>query len=160
MKRLVIDIDGTLAMAKAPDGCYGDVGVRPEVLAALRRYRAQGFSIILHSSRGMRTYQGSVGHLNARVLPVLLEWLRRNDVPFDEIHIGKPWCGEDGFYVDDRAVRPSEFAGQSYESICAMLEHEAAVGARSARSPAPVREDAGPEPAGMSEQPVAERHRR
>ena len=31
--------------------------------------------------------------------------------------MGKPWCGFDGFYVDDKAVRPNEFKELSYEKI-------------------------------------------
>ena len=139
MKRLVIDIDGTLTMPKGADVAYADVAVRPEVVAALKLYRARGFTIVLHSSRGMRTYQCSVGHLNAHVLPVLLTWLRRHDVPFDEIHVGKPWCGEEGFYVDDKAVRPSEFVGLSYEQIGALLEREAGFGRADAGRPEPHR---------------------
>ena len=46
------------------------------------------------------------------------------DVPFDEIHVGKPWCGDDGFYVDDKAVRPSEFHSMSYEDLRRLLERE------------------------------------
>jgi capsule biosynthesis phosphatase len=57
-------------------------------------------------------------------LPVMIEWLRRHDVPYDELHIGKPWCGEDGFYVDDRAVRPSEFLSKSYEELRALVKNE------------------------------------
>jgi capsule biosynthesis phosphatase len=124
MKRLVVDIDGTLTMRKESDVSYSDVPVRADVVDQLRQYKEMGFSIILFSSRGMRSYQSSVGHLNAHVLPVMIEWLRRHDVPYDELHIGKPWCGEDGFYVDDRAVRPSEFLSKSYEELRALVKNE------------------------------------
>src|SRR5690606_29179535 len=58
----------------------------------------------------MNTYGGNVGLINANTLPIILDWLARHEVPFDEVVVGKPWCGEGGFYVDDRALRPSEFA--------------------------------------------------
>ncbi|MCE9577107.1 MAG: capsular biosynthesis protein [Deltaproteobacteria bacterium] len=124
MKRLVLDIDGTLCETKQHDQAYADVAIRPEIVDALRRYKAEGFEIVLFSSRGMRTHGGSVGHLNAHVLPVIVDWLRRHDIPFDEIHVGKPWCGHDGFYVDDRAIRPSEFASLSYAQIRELLDAE------------------------------------
>lgn len=124
MKRLVLDLDGTVCEIKGENASYADVSPRPEIVAALRRYRDDGFQIILYSSRGMRTYGGSIGHLNANVLPVLLDWLRRHEIPFDEVHVGKPWCGHDGFYVDDRAVRPSEFATLSYDEIVKLLDAE------------------------------------
>ncbi len=30
-------------------------------------------------------------------------------MPYDEIHVRQALRGEEGFYVDDRAIRPSEF---------------------------------------------------
>lgn len=42
----------------------------------------------------------------------------------DEIIIGKPWCGYDGFYVDDKAIRPSEFTSLNYEQIKELLKKE------------------------------------
>jgi len=41
------------------------------------------------------------------------------------LHVGKPWCGEDGFYVDDKAVRPSEFLALDYAGLRALLDREA-----------------------------------
>ena len=65
----------------------------------------------------MRTYDGNLGLINANTLPVVMRWLDENDIPYDEILMGKPWCGIDGFYVDDKAVRPNEFKELSYEKI-------------------------------------------
>ena len=90
----------------------------------LRRYAAQGFRIAIMTSRNMRSFTNSIGRINAVTLPAAIEWLKRHDVPFDEIHVGKPWCGEDGFYVDDRAIRPSEFVTLDLPSITALLEGE------------------------------------
>ena len=53
----------------------------------------------------------------------IVNWLNKHDVPFDEIHIGKPWCGDDGFYVDDKAIRPDEFARLSYEEIRKLISN-------------------------------------
>ncbi len=119
MKRLVIDVDGTLTTG-AP-GPYADAAPRAEVVAMLRSYKDKGFEIVLHTSRNMRTHQSSVGKINAKTLPILLAWLDRHDIPYDEIWTGKPWCGDAGFYVDDKAVRPDEFAALSYGEICALV---------------------------------------
>lgn len=127
MKRLVIDLDGTLAEVRA-DTPYAERRPVPEMVEALRRYAALGFEIVIHSSRNMRTHQGSIGKINALTLPVIVAWLDRHQIPYDEIIVGKPWCGTDGFYVDDRAVRPSEFARLSYEEIMALVEVECAAG--------------------------------
>ena len=128
MKRIVIDLDGTITQKETSD--YD--GVRPnlDVVAALRRYRAEGFEIVILTSRNMRTYDGNIGKINVHTLPKILNWLARHEVPYDEVVVAKPWCGFDGFYVDDKTVRPSEFASMSYEEIQAMLSEEASKTAR------------------------------
>ena len=96
----------------------------PAVVERLREYKAMGFEIVINTSRNMRTFSSSVGRINAVTLPIIIEWLERNHIPFDEIHVGKPWCGTDGFYVDDMAIRPDEFAKYSYEKILTLLDRK------------------------------------
>ena len=48
---------------------------------------------------------------------MILKWLSAHKVPFDEIRLEKPWCGDGGFYVDDKAIRPSEFLELDYSAI-------------------------------------------
>ena len=118
MKRLILDIDGTLTDGAGGD--YSTVRPRPDVVENLRRYWEDGFEIVLYTSRNMRSYGSNVGKINANALPVLFAWLSEHDIPYDEIWTGKPWCGHEGFYVDDKAVRPDEFARLSYDEICAL----------------------------------------
>jgi capsule biosynthesis phosphatase len=120
---IVIDLDGTLTIPGSADS-YEALKPRQAVIEQLRRYAAQGFRIAIMTSRNMRSFSNSIGRINAVTLPAAIEWLKRHDVPFDEIHVGKPWCGEDGFYVDDRAIRPSEFVTLDLPSITALLEGE------------------------------------
>lgn len=122
--KIVIDLDGTLALID-PSLDYSDRAPDPEVVAALKAWKSQGFSIVISTARNMRTYQGSIGHITANTVPVIIDWLKRHDIPYDEILIGKPWCGSNGFYVDDRAIRPSEFVSLTAEEIAALLEAEA-----------------------------------
>ena len=124
MKRLVMDIDGTITHI-SPGTPYSDVKPRWDVIETIREYRQQGFEIIFYSSRNMKTYNNSVGAINAFTVPVMIEWLQKYNIPYDELHVGKPWCGDDGFYVDDKAIRPSEFRKMSYEKIKYLLEEEA-----------------------------------
>ena len=125
MKRLVMDIDGTLTVPGTAN--YADAVPRQDGVDRLLWFKSQGFEIILQTSRNMRTYDCSVGKINAFTLPVVIEWLQRHGIPYDEIHVGKPWCGHNGFYVDDKAIRPSEFVSMPYEEIIALLDHEEAV---------------------------------
>lgn len=119
----MFDLDGTLTVDDVSVS-YEDRLPRLDVVARLRAYREDGYEIIIATARSMRTYSGSVGKINVNTLPGVMSWLDRHAIPYDEIHVGKPWCGEDGFYVDDRAVRPSEFASLSIEEINKLLENE------------------------------------
>lgn len=124
MKRLVFDLDGTLTHDDPSVG-YAERQPNAAVVEKLRDYQALGFEIVICSARNMRTYEGQIGKINANTLPVILDWLARHQIPFDEVHVGKPWCGTEGFYVDDKAVRPSEFLALSHAEIRALLAREA-----------------------------------
>lgn len=124
---IVIDVDGTLCSTKKDGQQYGDVAPNRAVIAQLCAYKERGFHIIIATSRNMRTHQGNIGKICAETLPVLLAWLDQHGVPYDEVHVGKPWQGRGGFYVDDKAIRPDEFVGKSYEEILALVGERDAV---------------------------------
>lgn len=113
---LVMDIDGTLCVNDRTVS-YNELAPNDVVLDKLKEYKAKGFYVILYTSRNMRTHEGNIGRINAQTAKILLNWLDRYEVPYDEIHYGKPWCGRRGFYVDDKAIRPDEFAVLTYEEI-------------------------------------------
>lgn len=121
---LVVDIDGTLCDLKTSEQSYLDVAPKPSVIAQLRRYQAAGFRIILFTSRQMRTYNGNLGQINKYTAPVTAKWLDRHNVPYDEIMFGKPWAGRGGYYIDDRAFRPSEFLQHTPTELEALVEKE------------------------------------
>lgn len=121
MKRLVIDLDDTLTISN-PDLSYSEKEPNLPLIAKLREYKSQGFEILIQTARNMRTYQGVVGKINANTLPIIIDWLKKHDVPYDEIYVGKPWCGTEGFYVDDRAIRPKEFISLSLAEINELIE--------------------------------------
>jgi len=116
-KVIVMDVDGTLADRRRADQSYAEVSVMPSVVQKLRSLKQQGYWIILYTSRSMRTHGGNIGRIMRHTAPVLIEWLARHEIPYDELHFGKPWCGHDGFYVDDRAIRPREFVTLNFEEI-------------------------------------------
>ena len=132
MKRLIFDLDGVLAIDD-PSKDYADRAPNLAVIERLRAYRANGFEIVIASARNMRTFSGQIGRINAVTLPVIIDWLNRHDIPFDEIHVGKPWCGTEGFYIDDRAVRPSEFLAMGLEEIQALVAREGGLSAEPAK---------------------------
>lgn len=121
---IVMDIDGTLCEIKKENEEYIDIMPKNKVLQKLREYKDKGFYIILYTSRNMRSYQANIGKINAITARVLFDWLEKNDIPYDEIYFGKPWCGLRGFYVDDKAIRPDEFIKMQYEEIVELFKGE------------------------------------
>ena len=120
MKRLIFDLDDTLCTTQ--NGDYANAQPITEVVEKLREYHRQGFTIVINTSRNMRTYQGNIGAINKNTLPIIIDWLARHDIPYDELYVGKPWCGFEGFYVDDKAIRPDELVKLSYVEICLLLD--------------------------------------
>jgi capsule biosynthesis phosphatase len=120
VNRLIVDLDGTLTIDD-PSVSYADRRPRLDVISRLHHYRERGFVICVMTARNMRTFEGNVGLINAKTLPIIQAWLVEHHVPFDEIIVGKPWCGPDGFYVDDRCLRPDEFVNMSNEEIAGCL---------------------------------------
>jgi len=121
-KTLVVDVDGTLCPVKQPGMDYASLPADPAMKARLAELRAEGWHIVLFSSRGMLTHGGDMAAILAHVLPVMEDWLARNGIAYDEIRLGKPWPGHDGFYVDDRAVRPREFLSHSLGELTALCD--------------------------------------
>ena len=120
MKSLVIDLDNTLTINNK-DLSYDEIEPNMDIVKQIDKYHKKGFQIIIFSSRNMNTYNNSIGKINANTLPLIISWLNKHKIHYDEIYIGKPWCGDDGFYVDDRAIRPDEFIKLNYKQILELI---------------------------------------
>lgn len=127
-RSLIINLDGTLTI----DDDLPYIDKRPNIplIERLKEYKAQGFSIVIFTSRAMRSYNGDIEQIRANALPTILAWLKKHSIPFDEVIIGKAWCGFSGFYVDDRAIRPSEFVNLSPNEISELLAKEKQINAQ------------------------------
>lgn len=113
----VFDIDGTLCPIKKKEEEYIDLIPYENMVEKLRYYHNNGAKITLFTSRNMNSYNGNIGVINKNTAKVLLEWLEKWDIPYDEIIYGKPWPGHKGFYVDDRTVRPDEFLNCTVDEL-------------------------------------------
>ena len=122
MKRLIVDLDDTISFNIASD--YSEALLNGSIVNKLKKYQENGFSIVINTSRNMRTHKGNVGKINAQTLPLIIEWLNKHNVPYDEIYTGKPWCGTEGFYIDDKAIRPAEFVNYNYEEIMEIIKRD------------------------------------
>ncbi|MBQ9549415.1 MAG: capsular biosynthesis protein [Lachnospiraceae bacterium] len=119
----VFDVDGTICPIKKQDERYEDLVPFPDIVEKIRALREKGARIILYTSRNMNSFKGDLELIHKHTEPVLREWLKKWDIPFDEIVFGKVWPGHKGFYVDDRTVRPDEFlrcSPEEMEEICAL----------------------------------------
>jgi capsule biosynthesis phosphatase len=122
MKKLIVDLDGTITLGNTLD--YENVLPNIELIEQLKKYKSDGFAIVIATARNMRTYGGNVGKINIHTLPTITAWLNKFDVPYDEIIVGKPWCGHEGFYIDDRAIRPSEFNSMNFQELTELINKE------------------------------------
>ena len=102
MATICIDLDGVVAGFKKEGQTYADVLPIPKAVEKLCGLKANGHRIILYTARHMKTCQGNVGMVVARVGNITLDWLKRHEIPFDEIYFGKPWAD---VYIDDNALR-------------------------------------------------------
>lgn len=105
IKTIVVDIDKTLCET---DKDYSKSKPIKQICNALKKAHNQGHYIILFTSRNMRSFRGSLGLINKYTAPILLDWLKRNEIPFDEIYYGKPW-GNSVSYLDDKMISIEEF---------------------------------------------------
>lgn len=115
--KLIIDIDGTLCPLKGLNEKYEDLIPYHNIIEKIKYYKKNGATIVLFTSRNMNSFNGNIGLINANTAKILLKWLEKWDIPYDEIIYGKPWPGYKGFYIDDRAIRPKEFLKLTPEEL-------------------------------------------
>lgn len=113
----VFDIDGTICPIKKKEEKYEDLIPFTDIVNKIREYHDAGAKIILYTSRNMNTYNGNIGLINANTSKVLFAWLDKWNIPYDEIVFGKVWPGHNGFYVDDRTIKPNEFLNNTPEEL-------------------------------------------
>ncbi len=114
---LIFDVDGTLCPIKKKEEQYIDLIPDEQMVEKLKYYKENGAKIVLFSSRNMNSYHGNLGLINANTAVIMQEWLKKWNIPYDEILFGKPWPGHKGLYIDDRAVRPDEFLEYSFDEL-------------------------------------------
>ena len=100
--RICIDLDGVVAKLKNAGQSYDELDPVPGAVEKLQQLRDNGHYIILFTARHMKTCDGDVGKVVARIGQKTLNWLEKHQIPFDEIYFGKPWAD---IYIDDNALR-------------------------------------------------------
>ena len=107
-RTLVVDVDKTICESPT-DNDYSKCKPIETFCTKLRQENIKGSYIILYTSRNVRTFKGNIGLINKHTSLVLIEWLKNNNVPYDEIYFNKPWGFGDLNYIDDKFLSIEEF---------------------------------------------------
>lgn len=97
--RIVFDVDDTIATGGHP---YSECKPIEFVVDFVRKLKKAGHTIIFCTARYMALYDGDQEKATKHGKQELIFWLRKHNIPFDEIHLGKP-SGD--VYVDDKGWR-------------------------------------------------------
>ncbi len=100
--RIVIDLDGTICPIKQKHQHYSELQPLPGAVEKLREIKELGHYIIIMTARNMATQEANLGKVMKNIGKVTLDWLEQYQIPYDEIHFGKPNAN---LYIDDRALR-------------------------------------------------------
>ena len=100
--RICIDLDGVVCRLRDPGQTYEVLEPIPGAVEKLKGLRAAGHYLILYTARHMKTCEGNVGRVLARLGGITFDWLARHGIEYDEIHFGKPHAD---VYIDDNAMR-------------------------------------------------------
>lgn len=98
--RICLDLDGTICENKTGDMTYSDVKPLPGAVESIKRLKLNGHYIIIQTARHMKTYDANAGKILAN-LGYLYEWLKKWDIPYDELLIYKAHAD---VFVDDKGL--------------------------------------------------------
>ena len=101
LKRICVDFDGTICETRKPGQKYEDVLPLPGAIEALKELKNKGYEIVIHTARNMATHNNNVAKVTAVQAPVIIEWCKKWDCPFDELLFGKPHVD---FFIDDKGI--------------------------------------------------------
>jgi capsule biosynthesis phosphatase len=121
---IVIDIDHTICIPNLSEKNtyerYAKAEPIHEMIGAIRIAKKKGHKIVLFTARRMQTFDGNINKVIEDVAEITFQWLKKHEVPFDELQFGKPNAV---YYVDDKSLRPDEFVRimkevKNEDSIC------------------------------------------
>jgi capsule biosynthesis phosphatase len=99
--RFCFDLDNTLVSEPKIAGDYSSVSPISKNIDYLKHLYEKGHEIIISTSRRMRTHKGNVSAAVADIGKITFDTLSKFEIPYDEIHFGKPYAD---FYIDDKAI--------------------------------------------------------
>jgi capsule biosynthesis phosphatase len=106
MYRICLDLDGVICELKKEGQTYEELLPRSGAIEKIKKLKSEGCYIIIQTARHMKTCEGNLGKVMARISAVTLDWLNKYEIPYDEIYFGKPWAD---IYIDDNGFRFSDW---------------------------------------------------
>lgn len=107
--RAVFDLDDTICIHKNRD--YQNAEPIKPVIDKIRQMKKDGWEIVIYSARGQVSCNKDLALIESRNKAVVEEWLKKHDVPCDELIFGKP-LGD--LYVDDKGMSLEDFLKQPF----------------------------------------------
>lgn len=109
--RLVFDVDDTICVNGRRNG-YEYAEPKLDVIEKINHLHDDlGYEIVLHTARGMISCDGDLERIKEKNEAVLIAWLRKWQVHFDELVFGKPIAD---LYVDDKGISLSQFMHEDF----------------------------------------------
>lgn len=100
--KICVDMDGTICENKSVDQDYYDVQPIKDAVETLNYFKKKGYYIVIHTARGMRTYNNNEGKIIAAHSKKLIDWLNKWNIPYDELLFAKPHVD---YFIDDKGYR-------------------------------------------------------
>ena len=105
---LIIDLDNTLTVDDSSVD-YAKKLLNKSISHAINNAISLGYESTIFSARNMRSFKGDLHKIESITRPIAEKWLNDNDIKYNDLILGKPWCGLDGWYLDDKNISIEEF---------------------------------------------------
>ena len=106
--KLIVDLDNTITIDSSSLD-YAAKKLNAEVALAIKNAAKLQIETTIFSSRNMKTFNGDLEKIESVTRPIAENWLQEKQIKYSELILGKPWCGKEGWYVDDKNLNIEEF---------------------------------------------------
>ena len=96
------DLDGTICEIKKEHQDYSELKPLKDSVKILKKLNKNGHYIIIYTARRMRTHDNDIKKVIDEVGELTIETLRKYEIPYDELHFGKPVAD---YYIDDKGYK-------------------------------------------------------
>jgi capsule biosynthesis phosphatase len=117
--KICVDLDGTICENTRPGVSYADVKPLPGAIDTLEELKQRGYYIVIFTARNMRTCNNNVGRVIARQGKLILDWLEKYGIPYDEIRFGKPHVD---YFIDDKGIKFTDWKDVKEQLLTAEQE--------------------------------------